>query len=90
MKYKVGDYLRVRPDLKLNHWYYNEDRMTDNVVVGDMIDLRGKVVQVLCYDGDQYRLFESSARWTDDMFEGYAFPEEDIDADADQLLGLLM
>lgn len=92
MKYKVGDKVRVRRDLKHHVYYEMEDAGTKNTFVSAMADLSGKIVTISGYRAGQYVLEEQLGKylWVDEMFDGYAFPEEDMDADADQLLGLLL
>lgn len=92
MKYKIGDKVRVRSDLEYHIYYEMEDAGAKNTFVSAMKDLSGKIVTISGYRHGQYVLEEQLGNylWVDEMFDGYAFPEEDMDADADQLLGLLL
>jgi hypothetical protein len=72
MKYKVGDKVRVREDLKLNGWYKMENGKYKDTFVGKMERLRGKVVTIKSAK-DKYRIEESDYNWTDEMFAGLAY-----------------
>lgn len=75
-KYKPGDAVRVRADLKYNTDYYmrsgpNKDAAL--IAVSNMVNLAGKIVHITDYSASgQYRVEEDSERWrwTDEMFEG--------------------
>lgn len=76
-KYKVGDYVVVRHDLKLGNLYGMEfDSYTDSVVE-NMIEHAGSIVKITAiekdnlYNGNFYRIECSTWRWTDEMFAGY-------------------
>lgn len=72
-KYKVGDKVRVRSDLKEDKWYSMEDDSHSNVVTGSMAKLRGEIVTIIKIEDGQYRIEGSSyVKWTDRMFEGLA------------------
>ena len=72
MKYKVGDKVRVRKDLKKGTYYYMSDKTIANDATQSMIDLAGKTVTIYGTHLNQYRIKECSFEWTDDMFEGLA------------------
>ena len=74
-KYKSGDAVRVRADLKYNTDYYmrsGPNKDTALIAVGNMVDLAGKIVHISEYTANgEYRVEEDgeSWRWTDEMFE---------------------
>lgn len=63
MKYKVGDKVRVRKDLKADKWY-GDDRVVDA-----MMPMRGIEVTISQIYNGKYRIKESAWWWTDEMFE---------------------
>ena len=70
MKFKVGDKVRIRKDLKEGHDYklYVND---------DMEELAGEIVTITKVYGDcdtEYEINEDTGEnsWTEDMFEGFA------------------
>lgn len=70
MKYKVGDRVRVRRDLKEFGRYYSEDKKTFDVAVRKMLKMRGKIVTISeVLDVDKYKIKEFGWSWTDEMFE---------------------
>lgn len=70
MKYKVGDRVRVRRDLKALKHYYSEDKKTCDVAVGEMLKMRGKIVTISeVLDIGKYKIKEFGWSWTDEMFE---------------------
>lgn len=72
-KYKVGDKVRVRSDLKLGKHYLMEDEETGDSFVKPMDNLLGKVVTIKeITDRQKYRIEEMGFNWTDKMFEGLA------------------
>ena len=65
MKYKIGDKVLVRPDLKEGKTY------GDEVIMSDMLFFRGKIVTIEHVDHpDCYRIKEDPNQWhwTDEMF----------------------
>ena len=65
MKYKIGDKVLVRSDLKEGKKY------GDEVVISDMLFFRGKIVTIEHIDHPNcYRIKEDPDRWnwTDEMF----------------------
>lgn len=74
-KYKPGDAVRVRFDLKYNTDYYMRSGPKANtalIAVSNMVDLAGKIVHISEYSASgEYRVEEDSERWrwTDEMFE---------------------
>ena len=74
-KYKPGDTVSVRADLKYNTDYYmrsGPNKDTALIAVSNMVDLAGKIVHISEYSASgQYRVEEDSDRWrwTDEMFE---------------------
>lgn len=74
-KYKPGDAVRVRFDLKYNTDYYMRSGPKANtalIAVINMVDLAGKIVHISEYSArGEYLLEEDSERWrwTDEMFE---------------------
>lgn len=78
-KYKVGDKVRVRSDLRrfddgqfIPKLYYMENDETEsNTVVPVMLDLAGKIVTIKKVER-QYKIDDSTLSWTDEMFEGLA------------------
>ena len=76
-KYKVGDMVRVRPDLKMNVYYGNY------FATDDMAALRGAIVKIIevikdIYGNNAYHIDNSDWVWTDSMFEEerYDFPSK--------------
>lgn len=71
-KYKVGDKVRVREDLKVDEDYYMEGGETRDRFVVDMAEFRGKVVTIKEHSGEgKYKIEgDDIYSWTDDMFSG--------------------
>lgn len=71
MKFRVGDKVRVRKDLK--------ERYYDGVfAVSDMVRLANKIVtiQAIC-GGDEYRIEEEGFTWSGEMFEEFKIPTKE-------------
>ena len=63
MKYKVGDKVRVREDLK-------EGIYKNQHAVGSMLVFKGKIVEIASVNDGYYTIKESRAwHWSEDMFE---------------------
>ena len=89
MKYKVGDKVKVRDDLKVGNCY------NFYTYCGDMVNFKGKTVTIKSVAYDFYRIEEDRqiSCWTDLMFEDVnteaevdkfrAFLEEVANLDAD-------
>ena len=75
MKYKIGDKVRVRKDLKFNLNY------GDDVFVTGMEKFKGKIVTINHITNEKYCIMEDKNKysWTDEMFEGlYQFTKSDL------------
>ena len=78
MKYKIGDKVVVREDLRRNREYSMEsDIDNSNTAIDEMMKLRGKVVTVTDVNKNgQYVINNQKGRfsflWTDEMFKGVA------------------
>ena len=73
MKYKVGDKVRIRDDLKEDEDYWMEDRSRHNCVNDEMIKLRSQICTIKSItSGGEYKLEEDPGDWfwVDGMFEG--------------------
>lgn len=72
MKYKVGDKLRVKKDLKIDIAYFMEDRSGSDCIVDDMLQFSNQVAVIThCNDTFyQINLDKGAYYWTDEMFEG--------------------
>ena len=65
MKFKVGDRVRIRKDLKKGYEY--------KYYVNDFMEsLAGKIVEIRAVDNDSYQVGGLSYFWTEGMFEGLA------------------
>lgn len=80
MKYKVGDKVRVRGDLKNGERYHMASKKISEVAMGPMVDLKGQIVTISgITSSGMYTVKECSYlgisiryRWTDEMFEPVA------------------
>ena len=72
MKYKAGDKVRVRKDLKIGTFYQMEDMDVTDSFVSGMDQYSGKVVTIHGICGSKYEIVEDNGKynWTDEMFEG--------------------
>lgn len=71
MKYKVGDKVKVRSDLRVGKSY------GEHAFVHDMFKFRGKVVTIESVWEQGYRIEEDAYWWTDEMLE----PVEEMSAE---------
>lgn len=78
MKYKPGDKVVVRDDLRLGVRYYSKDGGAYSVATPTMIRMRGKVATIKEITYHRYFIYESGFYWTDDMFDGIAMEEEQV------------
>ena len=69
-KYKIGDRVRIRKDLKSQTDYFSEGQERGWIFVDGMDIFKGKIVTIasLCERGS-YEIEEYDAYWTDGMFE---------------------
>ena len=75
MKYKIGDKVRVRDDLRLEEVYKMDNGTDYDSVVFEMLKLKGKEATILTYtDSNKYLISEDGGcwNWTDEMFSGLA------------------
>lgn len=72
LKYKAGDRVKIREDLKEGEYYPMEFPVHgSNVATYQMEKLRGKVVTIeRATKYNEYRIYGSNNNWTDGMFEG--------------------
>lgn len=81
--YSPGDVVIVRPDLRLDKFYYMKDRSAYDDVNTKMISyFAGKEVTISeIQDNNKYCLAEDSDgwNWTDEMFVGLAPKDEQLD-----------
>jgi hypothetical protein len=72
MKYKVGDKVRVRSDLKVDkgygHYFFSYE----------MKEFKGKKVTIEKVLDDCYLIEESWFKWTDEMLEDYTYTYKDL------------
>ena len=69
-KYKVGDRVVVREDLRHDVNYFMEDSHASDVAVDTMLNFRGQVVTIGDGRYDKYSIEECGYSWTDEMFAG--------------------
>lgn len=73
-KYKIGQKVMVRKDLKRHELYYmksGEDgcyQKNCDVINDDMMKMAGKVATISSYKYGKYGIKEMSYNWTDEMF----------------------
>lgn len=67
---KVGDRVRVRPDLEEGKKYYMKDIAIKHIVNDEMYELKGKIVTISEIRGSGYSIKEDDGEWywTDEMF----------------------
>lgn len=82
MKYKVGDRVVVRSDLRIGTTYYMEDREDYDSLVDEMAKLMGCTVTIT-RAGSKYRIRECRFNWTDEMFAGL---EDELETDVTYLI----
>lgn len=72
-KYRVGDRVKVRPDLKPCVWYGS------NMATKDMCEAGGQIVTISQVEGegDEYKIEGFNYHWTDEMF--YVSPKDLIE-----------
>lgn len=75
-RYKIGDAVLVRDDLKYGAFYDMRSgpypKTNSNIVTLDMSELHGQLVHIKDYSSNGYYIVEETHdfRWTDDMFSG--------------------
>ena len=74
MKYKIGDKVKIRDDLKANSWYLTNNRFESVLVVASssMADLAGKTVTIKQVREGRYFVEGNDHWWIDAMFSGKA------------------
>lgn len=67
---KVGDRVKVRPDLDIDKEYYMKDGIINHIVNEHMYELKGKIVTISKIRGSGYGIEEDDEEWywTDEMF----------------------
>ena len=74
-KYRIGDIVRIREDIRQNDALYMEGSTTIGAIVTtDMLEFRGLDMEIRGYDSGMYKLKGDcrSRFWSDGMFEGLA------------------
>lgn len=89
MRYKVGDKVRVRKDLKSGTSYsmFHNDKCRDNAV-DQMVKLAGQIVEISDVYG-MYKVKGNTWNWTDEMFEPVNAQKIVITCDAVETLARL-
>lgn len=72
MKFKVGDRVKVRKDLK-NNAFYGGNRVNE-----EMFMHRGQILTIRAIDGKNYLMEEDKWYWNDEMFENKDYTYEDL------------
>lgn len=72
MRFKVGDKVRIRKDLK-NNSFYGGVRVND-----EMANNKGKILTIIGIEEGIYLIEGSGWFWTDEMFEGKEYTYEDL------------
>ena len=78
MRYKPGDHVIIRSDLRRGVRYYAEDNSVYTMATSTMVDMRGSTVTIEGITHNRYVICEGGFYWTDDMFDGVATEEEQI------------
>ena len=78
MKYKPGDQVIVRSDLRNGACYCAEDGSAHTVAIPSMLSLRGRTVTIRQIIQHRYLIYGSTLYWTDGMFDGAVIEEEQI------------
>jgi hypothetical protein len=70
MKYKIGDKVRIRPDLTTRRYKMNNSSASD-AVISDMLKYADKIATITTTAGGKYRIDIDGRKynWTDEMFE---------------------
>lgn len=69
-KFKAGDKVKVREDLKRGVAYYSNDRKVHDIATTEMVKLAGQIVTIEHIRPDGIYLIRECGRyWTDEMFE---------------------
>ena len=75
MKYKIGDKVRVKDNLKVGKIYFMSNTTEFDSVEQEMLKFKGKEVTISsCTDSEKYYIKEDDGKWswTDEMFSGLA------------------
>ena len=72
MKFKVGDRVKVRKDLK-NNAFYGGNRVNE-----EMFMHRGQILTIRAIDGKNYLMEEDNWHWNDEMLENKDYTYEDL------------
>ena len=80
MKYKVGDLVSIRTDLKCGAIYRNEDNSGGDVFNRLMSEQAGKKAKITRASGDSYLIdIDKYHYYTDGMLEAYVDPLDFVD-----------
>lgn len=84
-KYKVGDKVKVREDLKVGNAYSMENNNHFEYYAEYMLKFSGKILTISKIDTYEhgYWVEENYHTWTDEMFIGLANQESEADSDSD-------